>query len=217
MSYLYNLNIFSSSITEQAFAGILAGLSAAFLIKILSWIVKPKLKLYFKEDDTYTQAPNQNGLTYLFTHLVVKNVRKSMATGCKVFLLKIEKKNNKKFEDIPLKIHFTLKWSNENEPKGYGGLEIPGNYRRRIDLASAELYSTSNFSLFIEGGMRGINNTFPNGEYRFTIQATGNNTNTITKRFIFKWSGSFVKDNIVIEEENILKRTWFKICNQIIF
>ena len=207
--------MFSSSITEQAVAGVIAGISAAFLIKILGWIVKPKLKLYFKEDDTYTQAPNQDGLTFLFTHLVVRNVKKPMAMGCKVFLLKIEKKNGKKFGDIPLKIHYTLKWSNENEPKGYEALEIPGNYRRRVDLASAELNSTSNFSLSVEGGMRGINNAFSNGEYRFTIQATGKNTNTITKRFIFKWNGNFIKDNIVIREEDILKRIQFKIYNLI--
>lgn len=215
MSYLNSLYLFYSSVIEQAVAGVIAGLSAAFLIKLLNWIFRPRLKMYFKEDDSYTIAPNQNDINCLFTHLVVKNIRKSMALGCKVFILKIEKKNNKKFENIPLKIHFTLKWANENDPKGFEGLEIPGNYRRRIDLASSELNSTSHFSLYVEGGMRGIINAFPNGEYRFTIQATGKNTNTITKRFIFKWSGSFIKDHIIIKEEKILKRIWFRIRNRI--
>lgn len=213
MSYFYNLKISPSSITEQAVAGILAGLSAAILLKFFTWIVRPKLKLYFKESDTYGIIPNQDNQTILFTHLGVKNVRRAVAVGCRVFLLKIEKKNNNKFENLPLKIFHVLKWSNENEPKGYEGLEIPGYYRRRVDLAAAELGSTSNFALFIEGGLRGISNSYSNGEYRFTIQATGSNTNTITKRFTFKWCGSFIKSNIVIKEDNFFERMWFKIIN----
>ena len=57
------------------------------------------------------------------------------------------------------------------------------------------------FMLFIEGGSRGLPNGFSNGEYRFTIQASGRNTNTITKRFIVSWNGLFEKENIKVSEE----------------
>lgn len=213
MCLLNNLNISYSSITKQAFAGIIAGLTAALLLKFIGWIFKPRIKLYFDEKDTFNVVPNQHRIPTLFTQLSVKNERRAMATGCKVFVLKIEKKSNEKFENIPMNVHYTLKWANENEPKGYEGLEIPGNYRRRIDLASAHHKSNSTFSLFVEGGLRGISNWFSNGVYRFTIQATGINTNTITKRFIFKWDGTFVKKNISIEEEDIFKKIWFKVFN----
>lgn len=198
-------------IIGQIITGAIAGITAALLLKIFGWFFKPRLRIYFKENDSYTEAPVQSGETFLFTHLVVENIRKSIAVGCRVFILKIEKKNNKKFESIPLKVYYTLKWSNENEPKGYEGLVIPGNYRRRIDLASARLDSSSGFSLFIEGGARGVVNKFYEGEYRFTVQATGDNTNTVTKRFILELYGNFKKDNIRIKEENLFKKLWFKI------
>lgn len=217
MYYLNELKSSSSTILEQVVAGTVAGIAAAALIKILNWLTSPKLKMYFKDSDTYTIAPVQNGVNFLFMHLVVKNVKRKMAVGCKVFLLKLEQKKNEKFEEIPLKAHLTLKWANENETIGYNGLEIPGNYRRRIDLAQAPLNSSSNFYFFIEGGARGIRNGFPEGEYRLTLQATGENTSTVTKRFIFKWHDKFIKENIIVEEENFFYRLIFSFKNIVNF
>ncbi|PKN37669.1 MAG: hypothetical protein CVU62_08060 [Deltaproteobacteria bacterium HGW-Deltaproteobacteria-2] len=212
------LNIlFSSTVIEQVIAGLIAGLSAAALIKILTWITKPRLKMYFKKSETYTKLPNENGIDYLFMHLVIRNVKKTMAIGCRVFLLKLEEKKNNKFVEIPIKVHLLLKWSNENQEKGFNGLEIPGNYRRRIDLVCSEYNDNSKFSFYTEGGARGIVFYYPPGEYRLTIQATGENSNSITKRFIFKWHGNFIEKNINIEEEKFLYKILFKIRTALSF
>lgn len=190
-------------ILEKTIAGIIGGLIATVILKLIDFFKRPKLDIVFEIGDTYTIAkigniPGEPDGLYL--HLNVKNLRKSMAYECKVFLLSLEEKINGEFKKINLKTHYTLKWANENEPRGYEGLEIPGNYRRRVDLFNS-IIGNNIFLLFIEGGYRGIRNGFKNGVYRFTIQASGINTNTVTKKFIVKWSGPFKKENIKVREE----------------
>jgi hypothetical protein len=190
-------------ILEKTVAGIIGGLIATALLKLVDFFKRPKLDIVFDRDDTYTTAEIGNILGTpigLYLHLSIINSRKSMAYGCKVFLLSLEEKKEGEFKKLNYKVHYTLKWSNENEQRGYEGLEIPGNYRRRVDLFHSVL-GDNKFLLFIEGGLRGIRNGFENGEYRFTIQASGKNTNTITKKFIVKWNGLFEKENIEVFEE----------------
>lgn len=192
-----------NSILENVISGAIGGLIATALLKLISILQRPQLDIKFDQDDTFTIArcdnvPNKpNGL---FVHLNVHNKRKSTAYGCKVFLLKLEEKIHGSFQPIDLNIHYTLKWANENEPKGYEGLEIPGKYRRRVDFIHS-IQAANIFLLFIEGGSRGIRNGFANGEYRFTLQASGTNTNTVKKKYIVKWNGNFDKDNIKIKED----------------
>jgi hypothetical protein len=191
-------------ILEKTIAGIIGGLIATAILKLLDFLKKPKIDIVFNANDTYTIARIGNINDQpdgLYLHLNVKNQRKSMAYGCKVFLLNLEEKINGEFKKINLKTHYTLKWANENEPRGYEGLEIPGNYRRRVDFFHS-IVGSDIFLLFIEGGYRGIRNGFGNGEYRFIVQASGKNTNTVTKKFIVKWNGPFEKERIKIWEEN---------------
>jgi hypothetical protein len=190
-------------ILEKTVAGVIGGLIATVILKLIDLFKRPKIDIVFEKKDTYTIAKIGNipdTPDGLYLHLNVLNSRKSMAYGCKVFLLSLEEKRNNKFEKIDLKTHYVLKWANENEPKGYEGLEIPGNYRRRVDLFHSTVGSHL-FLLFIEGGLRGIRNGFGNGEYRFTIQVSGKNTNTVTKKFIVKWDGPFEKENIEIKPD----------------
>ena len=192
-----------NAILGNVISGVVGGLIATALLKLISILQRPQLDIKFEEEDTFTIArldnvPNKpDGL---FVHLNIKNKRKSTAYGCKIFLLNLEEKIDGVFKPIDSKIHYTLKWANENEPKGYEGLEIPGKYRRRVDFIHS-IRSHNIFLLFIEGGSRGIRNGFANGEYRFTIQASGTNANTVTKKFIVKWNGNFEKDNIEVKED----------------
>jgi len=195
-------------IVDNAIAGIIAGtiggLIAAVLLKLFSLVTRPKLEIKFEPDDTYTVAyveQNSQRREFLFVHLNICNKSKAIAQGCKVFLLKLEQKIDNQFEEVPINTHLTLKWANETEENGFKGLEIPGEYRRRVDLAHGLHRNNQIFTLFIEGGPRGVPNGFSQGEYRFTIQTSGINTNTVTKKFILKWNKTFERDNIEVEKE----------------
>ena len=190
-------------ILEKTIAGIIGGLIATALLKLIELFRRPQLDIVFEKSDTYTVARLDNVPQKpegLFIHLNIKNKRKSTAYGCKVFLLSIEEEIDGVFSPIALPVHHPLKWANENEPKGYDGLEIPGNYRRRVDFIHS-IKGNNIFLLFIEGGSRGIRNGFGNGKYRFALQTSGTNTNTVTKKFIVEWSGTFDKDNIQVRED----------------
>ena len=191
-------------ILEKTIAGIIGGLIATALLKLVSLLHRPKLDIMFEADDTYTVAfVEQNGQRneFLYVHLNIINKSKTMAQGCKVFILKLEQKIDNQFKEIPLKTHLTLKWANELESKGFEGLEIPGNFRRRVDLIHGPHKNNQAFALFIESGPRGVPNGFAKGEYRFTIQSSGLNTNTIAKKFILRWDNTFEKNNIDVYEE----------------
>lgn len=193
-----------NGVLEKTIAGIIGGLIATALLKSIDFFRRPQLDIVFRKRNTFTVARLDNVPQKpdgLFVHLIVKNKRKSTAYGCKVFLLSLEEKIGDVYRVIDLKVHYTLKWANENEPKGYEGLEIPGNYHRRVDFIHS-IKGANVFFLFIEGGSRGIRNGFANGEYRFTIQASGTNTNTVTKKFIIKWNSNFEKDNIEVKENH---------------
>lgn len=189
------------TILNNMIAAFLGALIITVMLKLFEVFKKPHLDIVFNEKDTYKCAKaDPKSPEELFVHLNVKNNRRSMAYGCKVFLLQLEEKINGAFTPIDIKVHYTLKWANENEPKGYEGLEIPGHYRRKVDLINGPKGGNV-FYLFIEGGSRDIRNGFGNGEYRFTVQASGTNTTTVTKKFIVKWKGVFDKTTITVIEE----------------
>lgn len=196
------LAIDTSSIFGNTVSGIIGGLIAAAIIKLSYVLKRPQLKISFDEKDTFDVMPDaKTGKPALFVHLNIENTRSTMAYGCKVFLLKMERKYGIEFKCLGIKPHLNLHWANENPPKGFEGLEIPGNYRRRVDFIHS-LKGLDFFRLFIEAGPRGVTNQFPNGIYRFTIQASGKNTNTVTKKFVVDWEkGKFEKENIKVETE----------------
>lgn len=196
-----------NTLSNNILTNIIGAFIGAILFHLFLFLIRPKLDIKFEANDTYTPAPSKswdkNMRDILFIHVNVINKSKTLAQKCKVFLLKLEKKNGNQFKEIPIKAHLTLKWANESiEKKGFNGLEIPGKYRRRVDLIRAPNEKRQYFKLFIEEDEpRGISNCFNEGEYRFTIQASGLNTNTVTKRFILKWQGTFEKNNIHVYEE----------------
>lgn len=174
------------------------------LREVIGLIRKPRLDIEFKPEKTYDLASDPRTSPKqicLYVHLNVVNKSKTIAQGCKVFLLKLERKINNQFQEIPLHTHPILKWANESEPKGFEGLEILGNEDKRVDLVHGRHQNHNQFDLYIESGPRGVPNGFGQGEYRFTVQTSGSNTNTITKKFILKWQGTFEKENIEVIEE----------------
>ncbi len=198
---------------SQIIAGSIGGLIVVLIINFYNIIVRPRLDISFDYLDTFDEVPigKIDGVASseflskqgLYVHLNIKNKRRALARGCKVFLIKIEKYNEQKskFEEIRLKKHYHFKWANEPEEKeGYEGLEIPGKYRRRVDF----VHSTKGeyqAGFFVKVGWLGIGNMINEGIYRMTIQASGENTNTVTKRFIFIWKGKFLRENIQVIKE----------------
>ena len=183
---------------------VLATLFISGLVNLYKFFTKPKLRLYFSEALTFDVLPAVNlrppNMT-IYTHLIIENIRPSMAQGCKVFLLNLEQKKNGSFQRVKgFNVHQTLKWAHENEPKGYEGLEIPGKYYRKVDLIHIP-QNSNDFLLFIEAGPRGIKSNFPPGEYRFVIQVAGVNTNTITKTLLVSWNGEWDRKGIKVREE----------------
>lgn len=193
---------------SQIIGGSIGGLIVFIIIRIYSILTRPRLTISFNLEDTFEEMligniqPPQMGL---YIHLNVNNKRRSLGRGCKVFLIKLEKYNEikKVFENESLKKHLHLKWANEDDKKeGYEGLEIPGKYCRRIDLIHS-IKGDKKARFFIKIGLLGISNEIINGVYRMTIQASGENTNTTTKKFIVIWKGAFLKENISVIEESL--------------
>ena len=184
---------------ENIISGIISGTAAGIAVSFILWIYKintmPKLNIEFDANDTYYLGSDNK----LYVHLKIVNSRKTMAKNCKVFLLNFEKKENDEYRSTP-NPHLNLKWAHEFNDKGYDWLEIPGNYRRKVDLIYGIHENIESFKLFIEPGARGVESTFPHGEYLFTVQTSGENTNVVRKNFILRWKKgtTFTKDNIEI-------------------
>ncbi len=207
------------SYIPQIVTGIGIGLTVIIIMRIYNILTRPKLDISFDSEDTFNEVPigkigdvaKSEFLSKigLYVHLNINNKRKSLARNCKVFLVKLEKYNESKkaFENINLEKHFHLKWANEDQDKeGYEGLEIPGKYRRRVDLIHSEKGDTQ-VGFFIKIKWLGIGNRIGEGIYRMSIQASGENTNTTTKKFIVIWKGAFLKENVCVVKESFNYKT----------
>ncbi len=187
--------------------GIIIGISIPFLIWLARLIflrlTNPKLEINFNKSNTFDELVISNisgNPLGLFVHLDIRNKRRKKAERCKVYLLKMEKEENNIFTSIDIRAKPILKWANENESRGYEELEILGNNSRRVDFVHS-IKKRDKFLLFVEEGERGIPNGFPNGKYRFTVQASGSNTNIVIEKFILDWKGKFEKNNINVYKE----------------
>ena len=183
---------------------IVGGLLVAILLAIFYVLNNPKLNLVFKERVAFAlhrvsrspKAPYR-----LYIRLNIYNTRNTIAHGCKVLLLRLEQKAGKRLVKIYPPVHQTLKWSFEQESEGYQGLEMPGRTRRQVDVVYAPKGSDK-FFLAVPRGRE--QKGFPNGVYRFTVQAFGANAGTVTKQFILDWMGPFEPENI-----RMYKSRWF--------
>ena len=206
---------------SRVVAGSIGGLVVAGVIRIYNILTRPRLDMSFKDSDTFDEVPIGKigeeakaeflSRTGLYVHLNIENKRRNIARGCKIFLTKLEiyDEKNKEFREINLKKPYNLKWANEDDKgEGYSGLEITKGNRRRVDLIHGER-GDDKAGFFIKLGWLGIPNMIKEGAWRMTIQATGENTKTITKKFIFVWKGKeFLKENINVIEETLEYKGW---------
>jgi len=190
-------------IIPNAIAGLVAGLSAVGILKLIEYWTQPKLKVYFDPNRTFEIRSVGPRKKFRYIHLIVENTSSRIAKECQVFLLKLEMKKRNRFKDLKLPVHLILMWSNEPLPKGFFPLEIPGDRDRRVDLfhSPTKGLHLDKFFLMIEGGPRGISNIFDKGTYRFTLQFQGTNTNKVIKRFLVVFKGT---SKIMVKEEKSL-------------
>lgn len=196
-SLLFNINQFFSGSLNRIVIGIITSLLVLAITAIIKTLGKPKLKILFDENDTFDTAQIQNIPNKpigLYIHLRIINKRSKIAKNCKVFLKKLEKKEKSKFTTINIKTPLMLKWANISVKDEFAGIEILDNERKRVDFFHA-VKGDNKFFFFIEPGPRGLpvefTNGFSNGIYKVTINAYGDNTNIVEKKFIVEWNGKF--------------------------
>jgi hypothetical protein len=120
-------------------------ITAVFADPLRKWFYRPKVKLSFGETSDYiSKTPESRkdsegnesvGEAYYIRGRVV-NESNILARSCKVYLINIEKKNNRSgnFELTSYSDSIPLKWSAQDSASSYSPIDLPKGVNQYFDL-----------------------------------------------------------------------------------
>lgn len=178
------------------------------IYKFFKKLIEPKIKIYFKEKETYhtRKIPNLGNVNGLFLHIMVKNAGFRKVKDCCGQLLKIEerKSENKEFIEEhdfdPVRLH----WAHEDS--------LPKNIERKLPKKLDVCFAVENdkrLSIFTEQQEVGIKTKYMPGIYRFVIGITGENVRPKSKKFLIYWNGNWKDLKIAADSFFNRKKNFF--------
>ena len=191
----------------EEFLKILGGFFAGFITAVFAeplkrWIYRPKVKLYFGETSDYiSKTPESRkdiegkesiGEAYYIRGKVI-NESNILAPSCKVYLINIEKKNDRTghFEPTSYSDSIQLTWSSQHPSSLYSPIDLPKGVNQYFDILVTRDNSV-HFDLQIYVKPYRDENIFKDtGVFRFTIQVSGARNNPRTIKIIFEWNDNW--------------------------
>jgi hypothetical protein len=182
-----------------AFIGAFAAVLVLVLQGVAHWWRRPVLHLDFRGGDpAYTtstvEGPHgqhhivKNHARYL--RLRVTNNGWGVATGCRAYLVKVEKWDDTQIPRATIYCDsLRLNWSAQTETDKAMPLAIPRGINQFVDLLSTRETSTD-FRMEMPFGLRRYYALFrEHGTFRFTVLVAGDGVTPKTATLLFTWSG----------------------------
>lgn len=171
----------------EIISAILGMLNPVTLItKIISYINRPLLEIYYDPKETYHKARDLgfNGILGNFGHVMVRNNGKRFANNCVGELRQIEIYQNNNFWRTPgYRNIMTLKWAHE---KDFSPKDIEKEVPKRLDVCYVHQgFDTLHF--FTEKYPSGNQTDFPPGVYKIKIRVKSDNSKSTEKEFIVSY------------------------------
>lgn len=159
--------------------------------KIIEYINRPKLEIYFDANETYHIRRDMafNETLSNWGQVMVRNNGKKTAKNCVGRLQSLEILKDNKFQAVPEYMNIvTLKWSHENN---FNPKDVDPGYPVRSDLCYVhENYDILHFAT--EKHPSGSQTDFPPGTYKVKIKINCDNSKSVEKEFVVKLnSGNF--------------------------
>lgn len=150
--------------------------------KIIGFLKKPSLEIYYDEKETYLKARDLafQGIVANFGHVMVRNKGRTIAKNCIGKLKSIELYKDNKFQAVPeYKSAMDLKWAHEEDiyPK-----DIDPNDSIRLDLCYAH-DGLDIIHFFTKKYPNGSQTDFPPGLYKVRIRVNCDNAKSVEKYF----------------------------------
>jgi hypothetical protein len=182
--------------------------SAIFSEPLRRWIYRPKIKLYFGEEEEYnartpeeatiidpekSAVPFQSIHDAIYVRIKAVNVNYAIAKSCRAYLYSVEMKDkNDNYVPTIYCESIPLAWSCRDK-QAYDPYDLSRDVVQFIDLISTRSIS-SDFRVEIKPMPYRYMDIFKqHGTYRFNVQVSGENIKPNYIKIIFKWDGSWDK------------------------
>jgi hypothetical protein len=177
------------------FAGFLV---AVFAEPIRKWLFRAKLSLEFTGKPaciTTTYAADSNGKKVADVHTIrirVTNERKIVASGCRGYLINLEKQNhNGEFIQTNYCDSIPLSWSYLPDKESFEGVSIPKGIYQYLNLIGTDSRSKNFIPHIMVRPFRYTNLFNEMGTFRFTARLTAANVPPQTIKLVLKWKGNW--------------------------
>lgn len=208
------LGLFATEVQNMAdeitvlntFTGAVLGFAAAVFAEPLRHkIYRPRLKLEFRDEPGFrartpeegqipaTPVPKRSAHEAEYVRVKVTNRKSAIAKGCRAYLVAIEKPDKDgAYSPTIYCDSIPLAWACRNND-AYAPLDLPRGVAQFIDLLSTRSISEDFRPEINPTPFRYIELFKEHGEFRFTIQVSGENVKPVFIRVGFRWEGVWDK------------------------
>ena len=169
--------------------------TAVFAEPLRRWIYRPSLTLEFTVADHFVAKTRESSGTSVYdayyVRLKVTNRRRSLAKGCRAYLIDIERRGSSgAWEPTEYCESLQLGWSARGTG-AYEALDLPHTVPHFIDVVSPRSVSTT-FLPALSLHLYRYEHLFATpGTYRFTVLVSGDGVKPATLRISFEWTGQW--------------------------
>ncbi len=194
-----------------AVGGIIGFVTAVFADPLRRWVYRPELKLEFDEDvpgcklrtperskPTDTQSMEREAY---YVRVKVANAAASLARGCRAYLVNVERRDHAgEFQPTDYCDTIPLPWSYRGE-QAYRPVDLPNGVVQFVDLLSTRS-DAEEFQPAIRPFPYAYRGLFrEHGQFRFTVQVSGENVAPTRIRITFDWLGGWNDFSVQRDEE----------------